>query len=211
MILRTEYINFFKQNKYAVVRNFLDKDKSLLLYEYVKSQALRQSLKYTYNYNNYDQEWDGTFFDPQSHGVYSHYGDPLFDSLLNLSNDNIISCTGLNLTPQYSYYRLYETDSELKEHTDRYSCEISVTMCLGYNIDNLEDKSYNWAMYVDGTAINLNPGDILIYRGCEVKHSRDKFKGLNHAQVFLHYNDNDGQFKNKYDGREYLGIPKHLK
>lgn len=208
--MRKEYIDFFKENKYVVVRNFLEQDKCLLLYEYVKSQAVRQSLKYTYNPDICHQGWDGTFLDSQTPGVYSHYGDPLFDSLLNLSNDNIISCTGLNLTPQYSYYRLYETESELKMHVDRYSCEISVTMCLGYNIDNLEDKSYNWTMYVNDKSINLNIGDILIYRGCEVKHGRDKFEGLNQAQVFLHYNDVDGPYNNKYDGREYLGIPKHI-
>ena len=190
--------------------DFLEQDKCLLLYEYVKSQAVRQSLKYTYNPDICHQDWDGTFLDSQTPGVYSQYGDPLFDSLLNLSNDNIISCTGLNLTPQYSYYRLYETESELKMHIDRDSCEISVTMCLGYNIDNLENKSYNWTMYVNDKSINLNIGDILIYRGCEVKHGRDKFKGLNQAQVFLHYNDVDGPYNNKYDGREYLGIPKHI-
>lgn len=208
--MRKEYIDFFKENKYVVVRNFLEQDKCLLLYEYVKSQAVRQSLKYTYNPDICHQDWDGTFLDSQTPGVYSQYGDPLFDSLLNLSNDNIISCTGLNLTPQYSYYRLYETESELKMHIDRDSCEISVTMCLGYNIDNLENKSYNWTMYVNDKSINLNIGDILIYRGCEVKHGRDKFKGLNQAQVFLHYNDVDGPYNNKYDGREYLGIPKHI-
>tara|TARA_B100000902_G_scaffold281581_1_gene267514 strand:+ start:4361 stop:4987 length:627 start_codon:yes stop_codon:yes gene_type:complete len=208
--MRKEYIDFFKENKYVVVRNFLEQDKCLLLYEYVKSQAVRQSLKYTYNPDICHQDWDGTFLDSQTPGVYSQYGDPLFDSLLNLSNDNIISCTGLNLTPQYSYYRLYETESELKTHIDRDSCEISVTMCLGYNIDNLENKSYNWTMYVNDKSINLNIGDILIYRGCEVKHGRDKFKGLNQAQVFLHYNDVDGPYNNKYDGREYLGIPKNI-
>ena len=76
---------------------------------------------------------------------------------------------------------------------------------------DLKNKSYNWPMYVENNPINLNPGDILIYKGCEVEHWRDKFIGLNHAQAFLHYNNIDGPFNNKYDGREFLGIPKkHL-
>jgi hypothetical protein len=208
--MRKEYIDFFKENKYVVVPNFVSKDISLLLYEYMKSQALRQSMKYTYHRDYYHDKWDGEFWDTQSPGAYSQYGDPLFDSLLNLSSDNIISCTGINLMPQYSYWRLYETDNDLKRHTDRNSCEISVTMCLGYDITNLEDKSYTWPMYVDGTPIHLKPGDMIIYRGCEVEHWREKFKGLNHAQAFLHYNDVDGPHSNKYDGREYLGIPKNL-
>ena len=206
-----EYSSFFKQHKYVVVPNFIDKNLSLLLYEYTKAQALRQSRKFAYRYEIYDSEWDGYFDDNQAYGAYSSYGDPLYDSVLNLSNDNISNITGLNLSPQYSYWRLYETGHELLRHKDRISCEISLTMCLGYDISNLKNKSYNWPMYVEDNPINLNPGDILIYKGCEVEHWRDKFIGLNHAQAFLHYNNIDGPFNNKYDGREYLGIPKkHL-
>ena len=204
----TKFIDFFRQNKYVVVPNFINKDTSLLLYEYMKTKALRESIKYTYRNDIYNKDWDGEFSDPQALGAYSFYADPVFDTILNLSQDNIIKCTGLNLTPQYSYWRLYETDNILKKHIDRASCEISLTVCLGYDISNLEDKSYNWPMYVNNTPIYLNPGDILIYKGCEVEHWRDKFKGLNHAQAFLHYNNVDGPYNNKYDGRKYLGIPK---
>jgi hypothetical protein len=55
----------------------------------------------------------------------------------------------------------------------------------------------------------MKPGDMIIYRGCEVDHWREAFKGLNHAQMFMHYNDADGPYKGRYDGRPILGIPKH--
>ena len=40
-------------------------------------------------------------------------------------------------------------------------------------------------------------------------HWREKFLGLNHAQVFLHFGDKNGIYnKVEYDGRKQLGIPK---
>lgn len=203
-----QYVNHFKENKYVHVPNFINKDTTLLLYEYMKTKALRESVKYAYFPELYDERWDGIWTDKQCPSTYSKYGDPIFDSVLNLSSDNIEKCTGLKLVPQYSYWRLYETGDVLKKHKDRESCEISLTLFLGANISNLEDQSYNWPMYVEGKPIYMNPGDILIYRGCQVEHWRDDFKGLNHAQAFLHYNDANGPYNNKYDNRKFLGIPR---
>ena len=59
-----------------------------------------------------------------------------------------------------------------------------------------------------GLPIHLEPGDIIIYKGCEVDHWREKYEGLNHAQVFLHLNDQNGPYKNLYDGRPLLCVPK---
>ena len=65
----------------------------------------------------------------------------------------------------------------------------------------------------EGTKILLNPGDMLIYRGCDVEHWREPFDGDDCCQVFLHYNDVNGQFaeQNKYDGRPFLGLPAWFK
>ena len=111
--------------------------------------------------------------------------------------------TGLTLVPTYSYARLYTKGSELVMHKDRGACEISITLCLGY------DSDYNWPMYVEAKPIELEPGDIIVYKGENLKHGRDVFKGKNHAQCFLHYNDKNGPFKetNKYDTRPHLGLP----
>lgn len=205
-----EYANYFRENKYVVIKNFINRDTTLLLYEYMKSKANRESLKYAYEPHLHNDRWDGEWVDPQSDNTYSKYGDPVFDSLLNLSNTNIENCTGLKLLPQYSYWRLYETGNILEKHKDRESCEISLTICMGYDISNLEDKYYNWPIYVENKPIYLNPGDILIYRGCEVEHWRDEYKGLNHAQVFLHYNDANGPHNQIYDNRLSLGLPKEM-
>jgi len=197
----------FAEHKYVIIRNFINTDTAYLLYKYAITQAQSTEFKKANDKEKYSPEWDGRFDDPQSLGDYSRYGDPIMDTLLNESTGNVSLFTGTKLTPTYSYWRLYEKGSELKRHKDRPSCEISTTLCLGYNSD------YNWPIYVENpntrneVPVELEPGDMIIYRGCDIDHWREKFKGLNHAQVFLHYNDADGPFNFKYDGRQRLGIP----
>tara|TARA_Y100000385_G_C12631740_1_gene441577 strand:+ start:226 stop:579 length:354 start_codon:yes stop_codon:yes gene_type:complete len=43
--------------------------------------------------------------------------------------------TGLKLYPTYVYARIYNPSSILKKHRDRPSCEISVTVNIGYQGD----------------------------------------------------------------------------
>ena len=127
--------------------------------------------------------------------------------LLMMVKPTIEKFTGLNLIETYSYARLYTKGNELKRHTDRISCEISATMNLGGDL---------WPIFVDptkqknqkGVEVNLNAGDLLIYKGNILEHWREPFDGNECCQVFLHYNDVDKQGKdNKFDGRPYLGLP----
>ena len=108
--------------------------------------------------------------------------------------------TGKELVPTYSYHRLYTTGTELKKHSDRPSCEISTTLCLGYDVSNVDASKYpdwDWPMFIEEPngeeiPVHMKPGDMIIYRGCELKHWREPFWGNNHAQVFLHYNEKGG-------------------
>ena len=61
--------------------------------------------------------------------------------------------------------------------------------------------------------VKLEPGDMLIYSGCELEHWRDEFEGELCGQVFLHYNDmsNPKWKDNAYDGRPHLGLPTWFK
>ena len=47
---------------------------------------------------------------------------------------------------------------------------------------------------------------MIIYRGCELEHWREPLWGNNHAQVFLHYNEKDGEYDIPFDGRPLLGM-----
>jgi len=114
--------------------------------------------------------------------------------------------------PTYSYWRLYITGNDLKRHKDRPSCEYSTTLFLGYDVSNVDDKNYNWPIFIksyngEEKSVLLNPGDMVIYKGDDLEHWRDKYEGLNHAQVFLHYNKKNGKYGNINDGREFLVLP----
>ena len=66
-----------------------------------------------------------------------------------------------------------------------------------------------WAIYLEGVQVDLAPGDMLVYSGCDLEHWRDEFQGNICGQVFLHYNHRNGQFaeQNKFDKRAMLGLP----
>jgi len=96
--------------------------------------------------------------------------------------------SGLELFKTYAYARVYKRGDILKIHRDRPACEVSMTLDLGGD---------PWSIWVldrdeNPVEIKLNPGDALIYRGCEIHHWRPKFEGEKHAQVFLHYVDKYG-------------------
>lgn len=206
--------NYFKENDYVIIKNFLTQDISNLSYNYCKMKVLRESEKYRLNKEHYLPGWDGQWGDGQISGSYSMYGDPYFDSMLDLGLKNFENYTNLSLHPEYTYWRFYETEDILEEHIDRPSCEISATICLGYDCSNL--SNYIWPIFIknknnEKIEIILNSGDMLLYRGCEIAHGRDKFLGLNQAQVFLHFKDKNNQYYNinkLYDERESLGLPK---
>jgi hypothetical protein len=64
-----------------------------------------------------------------------------------------------------------------------------------------------------GIKIYLKPGDMLVYSGCELEHWREKFKGKECIQVFLHYNNRKtpGAKDNMFDKRLHLGLPSWFK
>lgn len=206
-------IEYFKEHKYVVVENYLDNKLSTLFYNYVKNKVKAIDYKSTEFKEFYHPIMDGNFIDKQiGNGDYSSYGDVLMDTLLDMTSPTIKEFTGIDVFPTYSYFRLYTTNAELVKHTDRPSCEISTTLCLGMDTSNINVKEYPnylWPIYIDGKPISLKPGDMVIYRGCEIEHWREPYKGLNHAQVFLHYNDKNGNNDNLYDGRPMLGVNKY--
>ena len=137
--------------------------------------------------------------------TYSHYSDIAMETLMLKCQPAMEKATKLKLYPSYTYARIYKKGDELKKHKDRFSCEISTTMNLGGN---------NWTIYLEpNIAVNLNPGDMLVYRGTDLHHWRKPFKGKDCVQVFLHYNNikTAGSKNNMFDKRQHLGLPSWFK
>ena len=162
--------------------------------------------------------------DEQIPDTYSQYGNIAMETLLLKCQPQMEKVTGLKLYPAYTYARIYKKGDELKRHKDRFSCEISTTMNLGGD---------DWPIYLEpnpkkggvkpgvgyvsdntkGVRVDLKPGDMLVYSGCELEHWREKFKGKECVQVFLHYNNRKtpGAKDNMFDKRPHLGLPSWFK
>ena len=160
--------------KYKIIKNFLTQEEVKLLNDYCK-------IKHILNLNSFD-------FQQNDNGDTFFYGDPLMESLMINKLDIMQKETGLELLCTYAFWRMYTFNADLKKHKDRPSCEISVTVMIG------SDET-PWPIYMDGTEINMEPGDAALYLGCEIEHWRKEFKGDWHAQTFLHYVDKNGPFK----------------
>jgi len=173
-----------KDFKYKLVKNFLTAEELELLKTYT----------IVFHKNNLSQ-FDGM----TKLWETSEYGSPLIDSLMMCKLPKMEEITGKSLSPTYTFWRMYIYQSYLHKHTDRPSCEISVTICLG------SDKP-EWPIYVNGNPIVSDPGDAVIYLGCELEHWREKFEGDWSSHVFMHYVDKKGPHKDHvFDKRDYIG------
>ncbi len=196
----------FKINNYSIIKNAISLDIANFAYEYLllKRQVCKTLFDTTYisPFNKYFGQWD----DSQVPNTYSLYGDIAMETLLMNVKPLMEKETGLNLIPTYAYARIYKRGDVLKKHIDRPSCKISTTMNLG---------GEKWPIYLKTDKVikvELSPGDMLIYSGCELEHWREPFEGENCGQVFLHYNDLDTQgAENRFDRRLHLGLPFDIK
>lgn len=156
-----------------------------LIKDFLTSEELSLLQKYCYNKLDANKDYiiDSQSFSP------AWYKDPLMIALLDLKLSRVEEECNLELFPTYAYWRYYVFGATLKNHLDRPACEISVTACI---------KKYdNWPLIVGTEEIELEEGDAVIYPGCGQTHGRPgMYKGEGMAQVFLHYVDQNGPYKN---------------
>jgi hypothetical protein len=179
----------FSRAGYCVVRHLLPEPVCGFLHEYARKAAEAGHL---------------TNGDTQVPNTPARYADPFMESVLLMLLPGVAEASGLHLFPTYSYFRVYKHGDVLAPHVDRPSCEVSVTISIGYEADVV------WRMWVEqqgaATPIELEPGDGMLYRGTEVRHWRDAFAGTEATQLFLHYVDQDGPHREwKFDRRPSLG------
>ena len=190
----------FQEKKYQVIEQALSYELANFIFNYFLLK--REAVAWMYKNNiTYDTGMLGTWRDEQIPNTYSHYSDPVMETLLMKVLPRMQDETELKLLPTYSYARLYKQGDILKRHKDRPSCEISTTIHLGGD---------RWPIFIEGNEVILDIGDMLVYSGCDLEHWREPFQGDTCGQVFLHYNHKNGPFaeKNIFDKRPMLGIPK---
>lgn len=177
-----------KDYQFKKVEGFLDESEIKLLTDYTR-------IKHRKNIDSFDHlqsDNSDTYF----------YGDPVMESLMLNKKELMQRETNLKLLPTYAFWRMYTMFADLKKHKDRPACEISVSVMI--NSDGTP-----WPFYAAGEALDLKPGDAVIYHGTDIEHWREEFKGDWHAQVFMHYVDANGLHTDQFkDGRQFWGTIK---
>jgi hypothetical protein len=195
----------FKKNGYQLIKGAISKELADFCYQYFLNKRAVAKYLFDEKYISPFTEYFGVWNDSQIPETYSHYADIVMETLLQQVKPIMEKKSEIKLIETYSYARIYKKGDELKKHKDRYSCEISTTMNLGGD---------DWPIFLEpDIKVHLKPGDMLMYRGCELEHWREPFTGENCGQVFLHYNDASGKDaqKNKFDGRSIIGLPSYFK
>jgi hypothetical protein len=121
--------------------------------------------------------------DPSAH-VNSALNWLPFIALLVEKIPEVSKLVGEPVLPTYTYARWQTTGNDLPKHRDRPSCEISLSINL--------KKDKDWGFWLqkpnkEEVELILNPGDAVLYLGCQTDHWRNKFEGEEHMQLFLHY------------------------
>jgi hypothetical protein len=184
----------FATHRYAKLEGFLDDKLRQMLYDHIQRQSVAAS---------------ASSFEGQV-GALELSADPLMEFLLAGIHPRIEELSGCKLYPTYSFCRTYHRGHFLVRHRDRPSCEVSVSLNLGPKLNA------PWPLWVKGplgeSAVAMEPGDAVLYRGIECEHWREPFEEEQLTQVFLHYVEQDGPHRDlKFDKRSNLGIAAHPK
>ena len=170
----------FDKNGYFVVKDLWDPDE---LYHPVPE--LRGQINYQdMNPENYQH----IPVENQVEGSVARYWHPQYRKIHTGVRKKLEKELGRKLYYTYYYDRYYFPGQALTKHADRDACEISVTLHISTNLpDDLKDwpiKIKTPDVYTDKSksailvpgeerSCVLNPGDGMVYKGCERPHWRD--------------------------------------
>ena len=162
----------------------------------------------------------------QVEGSLARYWHPQYRRIHTGVRKKLEEILGRKLYNTYYYDRYNFPGQELTKHADRDACEISVTVHVSTNLpddlkdwpvkiktpDTYTDKKKKDTILVPGEerSLVLNPGDGMIYKGCERPHWRDAMptpqikkkklfgkeetsKEYYYHQIFFHYVLQDGR------------------
>src|SRR5581483_11069091 len=144
--------------------------------------------------------------DKQVPGTPAFYGDAVMERVMVRLQPVVERVTKLSVYPTYAYGRFYKHGDVLEPHRDRPACELTMSLSLG------SVPQTPWPLWIEGprggVRVNLQAGDAVLFRGVERMHWRERFEGQLAVQVFLHYVDQSGPYREwKFDKRPALSCP----
>jgi len=205
----------FEKNGYLVIKNLWDAEE---LYHPVPEERGQMN-------------WWGKKMDQFTHhevemqveGSTSRYWHPQYRAIHSGIRMKLEEHLGRKLYNTYYYDRFYYPGQELTRHADRDACEISVTVHVS---TNLTGENADWPIWIktpdtytdekktqvlvpgENRSVILQPGDGMVYKGCERPHWREAMpteyektwygkkkekEGLYYHQIFFHYVLQDGR------------------
>lgn len=146
--------------------------------------------------------------------VYGHHYKPMLYFLWGLT-PTMSEIVGRELLPTYDYFQIYRAGDVCRVHCDRYSCEHSLSLTLGYSDDKIWDlevareKRDPSAAISEAfgeqafSAISMEVGDAVLYEGVHHRHGRTRPNpNAWSAHLFLHWVDRDGPYReHAFDGQ----------
>jgi hypothetical protein len=136
--------------------------------------------------------------------IYGYHYKPMITFLWGMT-PIMSQLTGRDLLPTYNYFRIYSEGDVCRVHSDRASCEHSLSLTLGYS------DGKPWELQVGReplpepkliaedfaedsfSSIAMEPGDAVLYQGVTRRHGRTTPNPNRwSAHMFLHWVDREG-------------------
>lgn len=196
----------YKEDGYATIRGLIPPEVASNLFKQLQMDlaAAGKSFQTFAKLNNISRH--------ESVDISGHFYRPLTTFLWGLT-PIMSELTGADLLPSYDYFRIYQKDDICRVHSDRPSCEHSVSLTLAYS-DGLP-----WSLEVGSarvseegpyfenfgdepfSAIEMQPGDAVLYRGMNLRHGRTQPNPNQwSAHLFLFWVERGGEFEqNAFD------------
>jgi hypothetical protein len=147
--------------------------------------------------------------------LYAYHYPPMLTFLWGMT-PAISAIVGRKLLPTYGYFRIYKNGDICRVHSDRPSCEVSLSLTMAYG----EGKTWPLEMGSEvlpgpqagvtedfGTephaAVPMAVGDGVLYQGVHRRHGRTMPNPNDwSAHLFLHWVDPNGPYADsQFDGR----------
>lgn len=146
------------------------------------------------------------FSDDKVREAFCWYAPILGESLLERLRPDVEKITGKTLHPSYSYSRYYYEGAEIERHKDAEQDEIAVKLTI-----SVDTHRGTWPTFIkdkneEETLQYLDPGDIIVYKGTELEHWRNRYIGKGQLEFFFYYVDTEGKYSDfKFNKRNELG------
>lgn len=215
---RSEAFRLQEQNSGTAITGHpqFDADGALLLQEIFDVRHLYEvppKDRGKFYYHGDEFHFDHEPVELQVEGSLSRYNHPKFKETYYEIKRRVESIIGKKLLPTYYYDRFYFNNQELSIHVDRPACEISVSLHISSNPQNVEWPFFIFTARNQIQSTVMKPGDGVLYKGCERPHWRQKIErpkkklfgkdeNFWYHQIFFHYVLADGH-RVEYEGDKY--------